>query len=293
MKKIYKSKSIKPYGFNKTDYVGYAIYFNKKELKDIPLEELKFYLKRNYPYISQYLLQYESDLQEILINAKEKAKNIYYPRRGAFIRGLDENEKEILVDLEICYELGKKIFFRYISETNEFGYADKEYFATSDTYFLWPKYSEDYLDYPFFLAYLNSKIVNFIFKAKNITIKRSKTKIEKMLPIPNIDKFYDTDAVISDKYIPKIKLIRTLSRALIEINKDSKKMSLDSFIEYFTRKYFESKYYYDEPFMFTVLNALENKDELVLKEAIDHLFFQFFDIEEKEIDNLLETYYNF
>jgi hypothetical protein len=85
------------------------------------------------------------------------------------------------------YDSHQKIFFKFIEVENKFGYSNQPYYATSDTYFLWPKSTP--IDYLFLLAYLNSKIVTFLYKAKNLTIKRSKTKLEQGLPLPNLELF--------------------------------------------------------------------------------------------------------
>ncbi len=296
LKKIYKSKAIYPYGFNASKYIGYAIYFNREAVKDLTNKELIEYYIRKYPNLTNYLLQFMDKLREILINAKENSENVYFPRRGAYIRGFGEKNAEILINLENNYDRAKKIFFRFISNKNEFGYSEEPYYATSDTYFLWPKNMEDSIDYPFLLAYLNSKIVNFIFIAKNITIKRSKTKLENLIPIPYIELFYDPDSVLSDIYLPIIELIRTLSLALIEINNNSRKISFDTYLDYFTKKVYESKYFIfkDDPdFESIIFDSLEKRDVNKLKRAIDILFFQFFEIEEEEIDELIKNYYEF
>ncbi|MEJ2248731.1 MAG: TaqI-like C-terminal specificity domain-containing protein [Candidatus Lokiarchaeota archaeon] len=92
-----------------------------------------------------------------------------------------------LCDLEPWYEQGQKIFFSYISKENVFGYTESPYYATSDTYFLWPGENSIEINYFFIIAYLNSELVKFLFSAKNIKIKRSKTKLENNLAIPNMN----------------------------------------------------------------------------------------------------------
>ncbi|GAG96092.1 unnamed protein product, partial [marine sediment metagenome] len=192
LKIIYKSKSIKPYGHDQDIPARYAIYFNKNQFNSRTINNRNEILEVEYPVLTAYLMQFERDLKDILINAKENPYDLYFPRRGAFIRNLEqknEANKENLFDLEPLYDNAKKIFFKYISNDNIFGYADSSYYATSDTYFLWPKVPEMQINYPFLLAYLNSKLVRFLFKAKNIKIKRSKTKLEEDLPIPNMNEF--------------------------------------------------------------------------------------------------------
>ncbi|MFX1444812.1 MAG: Eco57I restriction-modification methylase domain-containing protein, partial [Promethearchaeota archaeon] len=170
LKKVYKSRSILPYGYKKEDFSGYIIYFNRSEcnLKDIDKSNRLF--EKKYPTLMAYLRQYEKELREILINAKENPEDFYFPRRGAYIHILDQENKDTLIDLEPFYDHHKKIFFKYISSENLFGFTEKPYYATSDTYFLWPKSIVKDIDYHFILAYLNSKIVAFLFKAKNIKI---------------------------------------------------------------------------------------------------------------------------
>ena len=135
------------------------------------------------------------------ISKKIKSINLL----GGKCKKCDENNI-----FKLCFhhknENDKKIFLKYISNENIFGFSDSSYFATSDTYFLWPKNSETKLelDYTFLLAYLNSKLVYFLFKAKNISIKRSKTKLEYGLPVPNINNFNSCVNYFEFFYYPKI-----------------------------------------------------------------------------------------
>ncbi len=71
LKKIYKSKSIKPYGFIQDDYIGYAIFFNKNQFKIQHVEKRNETHEKNYPVLTAYLKQFEDDLKDILVNAKE------------------------------------------------------------------------------------------------------------------------------------------------------------------------------------------------------------------------------
>ena len=187
LKKIYKSKSIKPYGHKTDDYLGYLIFLNKNEFNATSIHERNNLLKERYPNLIRYLDQFKDELQHILINAKENPADIYFPRRGASIRRFERNSGEDLIDLEPMYDSHEKIFFKFIEVENMFGYSNQPYYATSDTYFLWPKSTP--IDYLFLLAYLNSKIVTFLYKAKSLTIKRSKTKLEQGLPLPNLELF--------------------------------------------------------------------------------------------------------
>ncbi len=213
LKKIYKSKSIKSYGYNNDSFIGYLLYFNKSEFNQQSLMKRKKSLEEKYPTLTKYLKQFEKKLRKILINAKENPEDFYYPRRGSFIRRTEEDGKDTLVDLEPFYDDAQKIFFKFISNENIFGYSHDSYYATSDTYFLWPLKNKN-TDYLFTLAYLNSKLVYFLYKAKNIVIKRSKTKLEHDLTVPNLKAFESTEK----KGI--VDLIRTLSFLLINNNEN-------------------------------------------------------------------------
>ncbi len=220
LKKIYKSKSIKPYSYNEGDHTGYAIYFNKNEFYGANIEERNRFFEEKYPNLIQYLKQYKTELRNILVNAKENPNDYFFPRRGTFIRRNENNSNETLIDLEPFYEKGKKIFFKYISNENIFGYSKSSYFATSDTYFLWPRFNQKSIDYTFMLAYLNSKLVRFLFNAKNIRIKRSKTKLEDGLPIPFIENF------TSEKDCKKISLIKKLTKQLVQSSGNRKEIQV-------------------------------------------------------------------
>ncbi len=220
LKKIYKSKSIKPYSYNEGDHTGYAIYFNKNEFHGANIEERNRFFEEKYPNLIQYLKQYKTELRNILVNAKENPNDYFFPRRGTFIRRNENNSNETLIDLEPFYEKGKKIFFKYISNENIFGYSKSSYFATSDTYFLWPRFNQKSIDYTFMLAYLNSKLVRFLFNAKNIRIKRSKTKLEDDLPIPFIKNF------TSEKDCKKISLIKKLTKQLVQSSGNRKEIQV-------------------------------------------------------------------
>ena len=285
LKKIYKSKSIEPYGYNNEDYVGYVIYFNKDEFKSQSTDERNRLLKNKYPILSKFILQYEKELREILINAKENQNDIYFPRRGSFIRQYGGRNKETLIDLEPLYDKGEKIFFKFISKDNIFGYANTSYYATSDTYFLWPKFLEDKFNYLFFLAYLNSKIIHFLFKAKNISIKRSKTKLEQGLPIPNLSNFENREKEAI------IELIKTLSHYLVNESRENFNKNIESSIEkLFTSDYSSSIKYCE--LKEKVISALRENDSKGIQTSIDNLFFQLFDLDEDLINNLLKEYYD-
>jgi adenine-specific DNA-methyltransferase len=277
LKKIYKSKSIKAYGYEKDKHTGYLIYFNKNEFKQHSNLERNHLINDKYPLLSKYIKQYENELKDILINAKENPHDFYFPRRGAFIRQFDANSNEKLTDLEPFYDHAEKIFFKYISKDNTFGYSNTSYYATSDTYFLWPKYPENKVDYLFFLAYLNSSIVNFIYKAKNISIKRSKTKLEQGLSMPNLKNFERGEK----KDI--IELIRMLTLHLIDDSDIQLPKDMENYIDKITP---------DNCFKAKIIEASRSHDRHYLKKAIDKLFFQLFDLDEKLVANLLNEYYN-
>ena len=285
LKKIYKSKSIKPYGSDQNDYVGYVIYFNKDEFK--PQTSLKRIdlLRKKYPNLAKYLQQYEEELKEILINAKENPNNFHFPRRGAFIRQFEGEDKENLIDLEPLYDKAEKIFFKFISKENIFGYSNISYYATSDTYFLWPQVVDKKIDYLFILAYLNSKLIYFLFKAKNISVKRSKTKLEQGLPIPNIKNF----EIKEKKSI--MELIKTLTHYLIKKYDEKFNKNIENLIE----KILTSDYYIstkNEALKEKVLSYLMKNDSKSIQKAIDQLIFQLFDLDEDVINKLLKEYYD-
>ncbi|MFW9781694.1 MAG: Eco57I restriction-modification methylase domain-containing protein [Candidatus Heimdallarchaeota archaeon] len=275
LKKLYKSKSIRAYGYDKSDFVGYLIFFNKTEFE--PSDDINELYREKYPHLVDYLKIHEMKLNQILINAKENPKDIFFPRRGHFIVIPEGSKNQKLMDLEPLYDKGDKIFFKFISKTNTFGYSNKQYYATSDTYFMWPKKNE--IDYLFILAYLNSKLVRFLFKAKNISIKRSKTKLEDELLVPNLDLFqsYNQKSLMS--------LISTLTEYLTEFNVLNQ-LKLNKFkqkihqLELLRLKKYRK-----------VLDFIEHKNIKQIQKFIDLLLFELFDLDEKELDYLITTYY--
>ena len=157
-------------------------------------------------------------------------------------------------------------------------------YATSDTYFLWKKYPDKEIDYPFILAYLNSKIVRFLFNAKNITIKRSKTKLEQGLPIPHISNFIDEQK----KAI--IELIKLLSSYLIWINTNNDNYENPISVENIqATKYFS--YYKNIKLEQKLLRSLENYDLETINTVLDQLFFKLFNLDGNLINKLLNQYY--
>jgi adenine-specific DNA-methyltransferase len=279
LKKIYKSNSIKKYGYDKEQYTGYLIYFNKTEFNSKTNRERNELLENKYPNLSRYLKQYKTQLIDTLINANENSEDIYFPRRGSVIRRLNANNHYKLLDLEPLYDSHPKIFFKFISRKNIFGYSDDQYYATSDTYFLWPRSKNKEIDYLFILAYLNSKIIHFLYKSKNIMIKRSKTKLEQAIPIPNL-KYFETP----DK-IEIITLIRVLTSILTQNNINYEKLP----------NYLTNLNYYSNPnynkFKINVIKAIKSKNYDFIKDTIDDLFFQLFDINQITLNYLLKKYY--
>ncbi|TFG03659.1 MAG: hypothetical protein EU539_12070 [Promethearchaeota archaeon] len=282
LKKLYKSKSITPYTYKKDHFIGYLIYFNKTEFDVEKAEKRDEFYEKKYPNLILYLKQFETDLREILVNAKENPDDLYFPRRGSIIRKLKKDQGEELIDLEPLYDKGKKIFFKFISKNNNFGYTEDSYYATSDTYFLWPKESEGDIDYEFLIAYLNSKLVSFIFTAKNIYIKRSKTKLENGIPVPNLK-------TLNSGYRKSIfSLIKDLSSYLISSGISSKVEEL----KYLKNKliphlnsmddYKKSK---------ELINALKKHDINHVQKILDKLFFDLFNLEEERIGHLIGKYY--
>ena len=283
LKKVYKSKSITQYGYDCEDNEGYILYFNKNEFKNQSHSKRNKSLEQKYPTLAKYLRQYEIKLREILINAKENPEDLFYPRRGSFIRRLEEGGKEKLVDLEPFYDISPKIFFKYISSKNIFGYSTDPYYATSDTYFLWPLANKE-IDYLFVIAYLNSKLVSFLYKAKNISIKRSKTKLEYNLPLPDPNNFR------TEEKSTLVDLIKNLTFRIINNTKNNHTKRIEELLDKIL------SYGYLSPiinyqFKEEVIKAFEKNDKNNIKMIIDTLFFWLLNLDENEIDNLLIEYY--
>lgn len=284
-KKVYKSKSIIPYGYINEDYVGYILYFNKNEFKNQSANKRNLLLEQKYPSLTKYLKQFEESLRETLINAKENPDDFYYPRRGSFIRRIEEESREMLVDLEPFYEYSRKIFFKYISTDNNFGFTDDPYFATSDTYFLWPKSNEKKINYLFILAYLNSSLVAFLFRAKNIIIKRSKTKLEHELPVPDPENFTTDEKRIIINLIENFTLF-LISGMDSNLNKNidkafNKILNLSSL---FSNDFNQMKQ--------NIIRARKNDDKQTIQKTIDTLFFRLFDLNEEYVNKLVKKYYD-
>ncbi|MFX1499098.1 MAG: TaqI-like C-terminal specificity domain-containing protein, partial [Promethearchaeota archaeon] len=279
LKKLYKSKSIKPYGYDQSGFVGYLILLNKKEFASKKKTNTRY--QEKYPNLINYLKIYEKELKQILVNANENPNDYFFPRRGQFITVPEDLKNQKLLDLEPLYDKGHKIFFRFISKTNLFGYSNKQYYATSDTYFFWPLKYENKMNYLFLLAYLNSKLVLFLFKAKNIFVKRSKTRLEDDLMVPNLDLFK------SDKQKLLINLIISLTKYLTEIN-DLNEIKLDKYKQEIQKLELSKDKKYIK-----VLDAINQNNTKEIQKVIDLLFFDLFNLEEKELDYLINTYYNF
>ncbi|TXT65019.1 MAG: Modification methylase TaqI [Promethearchaeota archaeon] len=283
LKKLYKSSSIQKYGYIKDAYKGYALYFNRNSFIIDKATSYGSEIKNEYPNLYEYLQQYQKELQATLKNAKEDQSHYFFPRRGDRIRKMAK--KGSLVYLQEHYEKAKKIFFPYITDRNIFGYSDEPFFATSDVYFLWPKIPEEKIDYNFLLAYLNSEIVHFLFHTKNIKIKRSKTKLENSLPIPNLDhpSFYDKKELIT--------LIRNLSGLLIRLNTDTLKTSIDEQITRLKQLEYFSPPEKNGEFQ-TLSSLIEEGKKVKIENYVNHLFYDLFDIQEDTMKELMRKYYN-
>jgi len=279
LKKLYKSSAIKKYGFDFEEFEGYSIFFNKSELRLCEEDDFHDYFAKKYPNLTRYLRQFKSRLKETLRNAKENPKNIFFPRRGDRIRKYGRKRGR-LMDLEPEYEKSKKVFFPYISDTNLFGYANSSYYATSDTYFLWSKDAESAIDYRFLVAYLNSCIVQFLFKAKNIKIKRSKTKLENAIPIPNFNLFqspYKQSLLV---------VITTLSSYMIKWNSnpsacDSFPLDVDAIKDHLANIPFLT--------LSELKSAIEKREQRVLQEKLDLLFCDLFEINPDDLSECLSS----
>jgi len=267
LKKIFKSKVIKPFSYDKSDFLGFLIYFDKNEFKNRNLTTRNEQIERKYPNLTAYLNQYKRELVNILRNAKENIKDIYFPRRGSLITQYDNENKRKLIHLEPYYDKGSKIFFSYITNSNVFGYTRDPYYATSDTYFLWLRKGRNNIDYLFILAYLNSKIMKFLFKAKNITIKRSKTKLEEEIPIPNILLFQ------SPYQLELVNLVRYITSKLTQ-----NIMFTDESILYKLKQL--------SPNTYSQIRNVKN-----FKRIIDICLLKLFDLDEENINLLIEKYY--
>jgi len=267
LKKIFKSKVIKPFSYDKSDFSGFLIFFDKNEFKNQDLKKRNEFIEREYPNLTAYLNHFREELENILRNAKENVKDIFFPRRGSLITQFDIEHKRKLVNLEPYYDKEPKIFFSYISKSNIFGYTKDSYYATSDTYFLWLREGKSEIDYLFLLAYLNSKIVDFLFKAKNIILKRSKTKLEEEILIPNIFLFQ------SQSQLELIDLIRYFTLNLTQNIVSIDKTKLDKIREISPNTY----------------SQIQN--EKTPQRIIDILLFNLFHLVEEDIDFLSEKYY--
>ena len=124
-----------------------------------------------------------------------------------------------------------------------------------------------------------------MFKAKNIKIKRSKTKLEDELPIPNMNAFQ------SEKDRLNIGLIAILSSFLIELSNSRSTMDIDGFKNKVHELEDDMKSSKDDLFP-SLYSALKRKDGIFVQKIVDNLFFQLFNIREKEIDYLINKYYH-
>ncbi|MBY9017769.1 MAG: Eco57I restriction-modification methylase domain-containing protein [Candidatus Lokiarchaeota archaeon] len=282
LKKIYKSRAIIAYGYIPQELEGYVIYFNKFEFSKLENGDRASQIYKIYPNLNKYLKQYEQDLAGILKNAKENSRDIYYPRRGSHIRQENGNG---LINLEPLYDKSPKIFFKFISHDNVFGYAIDQYYATSDTYFLWPKKPIEFTSL-FLLAYLNSNIVRFVFKARGLAMKRSKTKIEKGIPLPILNGFK------SKEKNSVIELIQLLTKLLV----NSANPISDYDVHDFNDELESTTFYLNNPekksFKEMIIKAINDKREEDIQAIVDNLFYQLFDLDGKRIDYLMSEYYH-
>ena len=104
-------------------------------------------------------------------------------------------------------------------------------------------------------------------KTKNVKIKRSKTKLEDEIPIPNTNLFQ------TPSQVEIIGIIRYIASNLIENS---------VFIDF--SKFIKLK-------ELSPITYSQIKNEKIPRKIIDILIFTLFDLPEKDIDNLIEKYY--
>jgi len=280
LKKIYKSRAVKPYGYLLEEQEGYLLFFNKSDFEQFDIRERDIQISKLYPNLSKYLKQFEQELKETLENANENRNDFYFPRRGNLIR---QNRDKRLVNLEPLYDNSPKIFFKFISKENIFGYALDQYYATSDTYFLWPRKPTEF-PLLFLLAYLNSNIVTFIFKSKSLAVKRSKTKIENGIPLPTSSKFKT-----KEKH-SIIELIQYLTKWLVYSANPIKQS-----YNYKLNNQFDSIHYFSTAknlsYKEKIIKSFKDKDVESIQEFINNLFYQLFDLDGNRLDYLMKKYY--
>ena len=123
-----------------------------------------------------------------------------------------------------------------------------------------------------------------ITSSKNITIKRSKTKLEFGIPLPNLNTFN------SEKDKALLGLIICLASRLVDYSNN--KINQNEFLTTISNMSYFS-YFNQTELLPTILTALERKNNSMNQRLIDKLFFQLFDLNEDKIDNLLNKYYQF
>ncbi len=280
LKKIYKSRAVKPYRYLLEEQEGYLLFFNKSDFEQFDIGERDIQISKLYPNLSKYLKQFEQELKETLENANENRNDFYFPRRGSHIR---QNRDKRLINLEPLYDNSPKIFFKFISKENIFGYALDQYYATSDTYFLWPRKPTEF-PLLFLLAYLNSNIVTFIFKSKSLAVKRSKTKIENGIPLPTSSKFKT-----KEKH-SIIELIHYLTKWLVYSANPIKQS-----YNYKLNNQFDSIHYFSTAknlsYKEKIIKSFKDKDVESIQEFINNLFYQLFDLDGNRLDYLMKKYY--
>ena len=124
-----------------------------------------------------------------------------------------------------------------------------------------------------------------MFKAKNISIKRSKTKLEQGLPIPNLNNFKNKEkkAILG--------LIKILSTYLVKTSNNLFNKNTESFIDKILKSnnYTSTKY---TGLNEIIIRSIEKKDRESIKNVLNQLFFQLFNLDEDVMNNLLIEYYD-
>ena len=124
--------------------------------------------------------------------------------------------------------------------------------------------------------------MKFLFKAKNISIKRSKTKLEFGLPIPNLEKFQ------SKSEISTLLLIQLLSDYLIKINQSKLRINLEDFKKRLINLDFFA-IAVNEKLLPNIFSAMKSYNNSFIQMIIDKLLFRLFDLDENNIHWLIEN----
>jgi len=127
--------------------------------------------------------------------------------------------------------------------------------------------------------------VHFLYNAKNILIKRNKTKLEHGLPIPHIKNFS------SEEKKNIIEFIKVLTSCLMKSQFSNQNKYVERTIKKLLRlRYFSSLE--NDQFQSRLIKAAENHNKGLIQMRLDTLFFQLFDLDENKIDYLLKKYYS-